>query len=180
LRIWKKLSESVVFTNPWWTYKRDTCELPTGKSGEYHYVHTNGSAMTIPVMNDGRVLLVRQYRYLNRKESIEFPCGSVKDGSTYDETAAHELVEETGYSAGMLSMVGEFNPYNGVTDELCHVYVAGELVHIGGRPDETEEFELVPMRGEEIDRSIRDGTIWDGMTIAAWSVAKGSVSRFHS
>jgi 8-oxo-dGTP pyrophosphatase MutT (NUDIX family) len=180
LGIWKKLSESVVFKNPWWTYKKDIYELPTGKPGEYHYVHTNGSAMTIPVMRDGKMLLVRQYRYLNHKESIEFPCGSVKDGSTYDETAAHELAEETGYSAGSISMVGEFNPYNGVTDELCHVYVARELVHVGGRPDETEEFELVPMMGDEIDSSIRNGTIWDGMTIAAWFVAKGAVAGFSS
>ena len=45
LKPWKKLSESIVFRNPYWTYKRDAFELPTGKPGEYHYVHTNGYSM---------------------------------------------------------------------------------------------------------------------------------------
>jgi len=175
LKPWKKLSESVLFKNNWWTYKMDAVELPMGKSGEYHYVHSNGSSMIIPIMNDGRVLMVKQYRYLAEKESIEFPCGSVKDGSTHDETAWHELAEETGYSSNRLFMVGEFNPYNGITNEMCHVYIARELQHVGGTPDETEEFELRPMSSEEIENSIRSGVIWDGMSIAAWHIVKAKV-----
>lgn len=177
LRPWKKLSESVVFKNPWWTYKRDEFELATGKFGEYHYVHTNGASMIIPIMADGKILTVKQYRYLCEKESVEFPCGSVKDGSTYDETAWHELAEETGYSAKRLSLAGEFNPYNGVTDEMCRVYIARELQHVDGVPDETEEFELVPLTGEQIDKHIHDGVIWDGMSIAAWFIVQSKVRQ---
>lgn len=172
LNSWKKLTESILFTNPWWTYKRDTCELPSGKPGEYHYVHTNGSSLVIPVLNDGKILLVKQYRYLVNRESVEFPCGSVKTGSTYDQTAWHELAEETGYSAKHLFLIGEFNPYNGITDEMCHVYLARDLQLVGASPDETEEFELMPLLPEEIHASIKDGTIWDGMTIAAWGIAR--------
>jgi ADP-ribose pyrophosphatase len=172
LRPWKKLSESILFRNPWWTCKRDTFELPSGKPGEYHYVHTNGSSMVIPVLGDGTLVLVNQYRYLMGKESMEFPCGSVKERSNHDETARHELVEETGYSAKGLSKVGKFNPYNGVTDEMCHVYIARDLEFVGGTPDETEEFEIVLMAPSEIDERIRTGVIWDGMTIAAWAIAK--------
>ena len=172
LKMWKKISESILFKNPWWTYRRDEVELPNGKIGEYHYVHTNGSSMVIPIMSDGKVLAVKQYRYLCQKESIEFPCGSVKDGSSHDETAWLELAEETGYSAKDLLLVGEFNPYNGVTDELCRVYIGKELQQVGGTPDETEEFELVPLDSTEIDRFITEGVIWDGMTIAAWSLAR--------
>ena len=169
---WKKLAESIVFRNPWWTYKRDAFELPSGKPGEYHYVHTNGSSMVIPVLGDGTMLMVNQYRYLMGKESIEFPCGSVKDGSNHDETARHELVEETGYLAKSLSKAGEYNPYNGVTNEMCHVYMARDLEYVGGTPDETEEFEIVHMTPAEIDERIRTGVIWDGMTIAAWAIAR--------
>jgi ADP-ribose pyrophosphatase len=172
LKTWKKLSESLLFKNPWWTYKRDGIELPSGKPGEYHYVHTNGSSMVVPIQEDGTVVLVNQYRYLLNKESLEFPCGSVKDGSTHDETARQELVEETGYSPKSLIPAGEFNPYNGVTDEMCRVYVARDLQYIGGTPDETEEFEIVRATPAEIDAYIGSGAIWDGMTIAAWSIAK--------
>lgn len=171
LRPWKKLSESILFRNQWWTYKRDTFELPSGRPGEYHYVHTDGSSMVIPVLGDGTLVLVNQYRYLVGKESLEFPCGSVREGSTHDETARHELVEETGYSAKGLSKVGEFNPYNGVTNEMCHVYMARDLEYLGGTPDETEEFEIVRITPAEIDERIRTGVIWDGMTIAAWAIA---------
>jgi ADP-ribose pyrophosphatase len=175
LTAWKKRSESVLFKNLWWTYKRDELELPNGKFGEYHYVHTNGSSMVIPIMSDGKILTVKQYRYLCGKESIEFPCGSVKDGSSYDETVWQELAEETGYSAKQLSLIGEFNPYNGVTDEMCHVYVAREMQHVGATPDETEEFELLSLSVEEVDKHIRDGIIWDGMSIAGWSIVKQKV-----
>ena len=176
LRPWKHLSESIVLKNAWWTYKRNQFELPSGKPGEYHYVHTNGSSMVVPILSDGKVLMVNQYRYLCRRNSLEFPCGSVKDEATYDETARLELVEETGFAAGRILFVGEFNPYNGVTDEMCHVYVARDLQHVGGTPDETEEFELVQMESRDIEKAIVQGEIWDGMSIAAWMIVKSRLS----
>ncbi|HSM00420.1 MAG TPA: NUDIX hydrolase [Candidatus Limnocylindria bacterium] len=174
---WKKRSESIVFRNPYWTYKRDVFELPSGKSGEYHYVHTNGSSMVVPVLEGGTLLLVNQYRYLLDRESAEFPCGSVKDGSTHEETARQELTEEAGYFAGNLVLAGEFNPYNGVTDEMCRVYVARDLQYVGAKPDETEEFELLRVTPAEVEGRIRSGAIWDGMTIAAWFLAKPEIDR---
>ena len=172
LKPWKKISESTIIRNGWWTYKQDLCELPLGSNGEYHYVHTNGSSMIIPVTDDGKIMMVNQYRYLAHRESIEFPCGSVKDGSTHDKTAWHEFAEETGYSANELFMVGAFNPYNGITDEMCHIYVARDLRFVGGTPDETEEFELLTLSRDDIDEKIQTGVIWDGMSIAAWAVGK--------
>jgi ADP-ribose pyrophosphatase len=175
LKPWKRLTEETLFRNNWWTYKRDTFELPNGKVGEYNYVHIGGSAMVVPIMKDGRVLLVNQYRYLNARESLEFPCGSVKEGMSHEETAWHELAEETGYSSSRWFQAGEFNPYNGVTNEICKVYIARDLQHVGGTPDETEEFELVPLTAGEIGEKISSGEIWDGMTIAAWTIVKAKV-----
>lgn len=177
LQRWKKLSEETLFKNAWWTYKRDICELPNGKIGEYNYVHLGGSAMIVPITRDGRMLLVKQYRYLNDRESIEFPCGSVKEGMSHDETAWRELTEETGYTSSRFFLVGEFNPYNGVTNEICKVYIARELQHVGGVADETEEFELVPLTSEELEEKIRSGEVWDGMTLAAWMLVKSTVGR---
>jgi ADP-ribose pyrophosphatase len=136
--------------------------------------------MVVPVGADGRLLLVNQYRYLLDRESLEFPCGSVKDGSTYDRTAWEELAEETGFSAGSLFGVGEFDPYNGVTDEMCRVYVATALRFVGGAPDDTEEFELVWLTPGELDERIASGFIWDGMTIAAWAIARSKTAASSS
>ncbi len=53
---WKKLTSRELFRNPWWTYRMDTVELPGGREGEYHYVHTGGSVMLVPVHSDGRIV----------------------------------------------------------------------------------------------------------------------------
>jgi ADP-ribose pyrophosphatase len=172
LKKWKKLSETQLFKNSWWSYRKDTTELPTGSRGEYHYVHTNGASMIVPVLGDGRIVLVKQYRYLNDMESLELPCGGVKEGRTYEQTAKEELREEGGFIAQNWTLAGQFNPYNGVTDEICKVYVAKELTEVPSQPDETEEFERFFLTPGEIDLRIAGGAIWDGMTIAAWTMAK--------
>jgi ADP-ribose pyrophosphatase len=172
LRPWKRISGGEVHRNPWWSYRRDEVTLPSGRPGEYYYVHTNGSSMTVAVLDDWRILLVKQHRYLASRDSLEFPCGSVKDGASYEQTALLELAEETGYSARTWLQLGEYNPYNGVTDELCRVYVALNLSRVGAEPDETEEFELFALTTEEIDECVEKGEIWDGMTLAAWALAR--------
>ena len=169
---WKKLSQTEVHRNPWWIYRRDEFRLPNGKQSEYHYVHTNGSSLVVPVLNDGRIVLVNQYRYLLDRESLELPCGGIKEGRTYEQTAAQELEEEAGFAARNWTMAGEFNPFNGATDEICRVFIAKNLSPVEAKPDETEEFEQIILRPEELDARIISGVVWDGMTIAGWTIAK--------
>jgi ADP-ribose pyrophosphatase len=83
-----------------------------------------------------------------------------------------ELAEEAGYESGQLEQVGSFNPFNGVTNEMCRVYVARKLRRTTATPDVTEEFEHLELTPSEIDQRIRSGEIWDGMSIAAWSIAR--------
>ena len=128
--------------------------------------------MVVPVDENGRMLLVRQYRYTGKRDSLEFPCGGLKEGSTFEDSAREELVEETGYAPEQLEIAGSFNPCNGLLDEICRVYIARDLRHVGARPDETESFELVSLTEKQMDALIGDGTIWDGMTIAAWAIAR--------
>ena len=176
LRTWKRLRQSFELKNPWWTYRKDEVLLPSGNQGEYHFVHVQGSSMIIPVIRADTLILVNQYRYLANRESLEFPCGSVKEGSTYDETARHELEEETGFGTENLEAVADFNPYNGVTDEMCRVYIARNLAPVSARPDDTEEFEHVCLTCSELDRKIRSGEVWDGMTLAAWALVRHLVN----
>jgi ADP-ribose pyrophosphatase len=172
LKPWNKIRRINKITNRWWTYLLDEVELPNGEKGEYHYVHTIGSSMVIPVFDDGKILMVNQYRYLANKESLEFPCGSVKDGSTYEETARLELAEEAGVEGQVMKLAGTFNPYNGVTDEMCNVYIARNLEPVDVPHDDTEEFERVLLTKVEIESKIKSNEIWDGMTLAAWLLAK--------
>jgi len=169
---WKKLTSAIVHKNPWWTYFLDSFQIPNGVKGEYHYVHTEGSSLIIPVTDDGKIILVNQYRYLKDRESIEFPCGGVKPGHSYDEMAKLELEEETGYTGRSWETAGEFNPFNGVTDEMCRVFIARSLLSGKPKPEATEEFEIVEVSPNHLEEMISSGKIWDGMTLAAWALVR--------
>lgn len=170
LKHWTTLGAETLHRNPWWLYKRDRVVLPSGEESEYHYVQTPGSVMVIPIAADGRFLLVRQYRYLNRRESIEFPGGGIKAGQSAEDAARAELREEAGVTAGVLEEIGYFNPFNGVTDELCRVFVARDLDTVASQPDATEEFELLRLDPAGMRAAVVDGTLWDGMTLASLSL----------
>lgn len=172
---WKKLSERIASANPWWEYRIDTFRLPKGTEGEYHYVYTRGASMVIPLLSDGRIVLVNQYRYLCDRESLEFPCGGVKENSDYLKTAAQELAEEAGFTARDWKLLGTFNPYNGVTNEICNVYLARGLSQVESKPDLTEEFEHVLLSPAELEARIQAGEVWDGMTLAGWTLARSVI-----
>lgn len=172
LKHWKRLSREVKFRNPWWTYLVDKYFVEDGREGEYHICHTAGSAFTVPVLANGKILMVNQYRYLSAKECISFPGGGIKEGQTPDEVSRMELIEETGMD-GDFEKAGYFNPYIGVTDEICHVYISRNL-----RPsaefskDDHEEFELMELSVSELREKIKSNEIFDGMTLAAWALAE--------
>ena len=175
LKPWKKISSEIKFKNPWWTYMYDKYELPGGKAYEYHYVHTAGSSFIIPIKDNGKIILVNQFRYLNERFSIEFPGGGIKEGQTPELVARKELIEETGLD-GDLEKAGFFNPYNGIADEICHVFIARNLKPSNKETkDDSEEFELMELSIEEIDLKISTNEIYDGMTMAAWAIGKNKI-----
>ena len=172
LHRWEKVSSEIKFKNPWWTYKFDKCRLPDGKEYDYHYVHTAGSSFIIPVKDNGKILLVNQYRYLNDRFSIEFPGGGIKENQLPEFVARKELIEETGLK-GDLKKIGYFNPYNGIADEICHVFIANNLMPSDEEiKDEQEEFEMVELTPPEIEQKIQSNEIYDGMTMASWAIAR--------
>jgi len=172
---WKTLLFEEIFSTPWMSIHHKQFELPGGKKGNYFYMHTRGSAMTIPVAEDGKILLVKQYRYLMDEASLEIPCGGIKDGQSEEDAARAELIEETGYDCKKLKRVGGFVPYNGLSDEYCTVFIAWNLSKVEANPDETEQIEVVPLSPEEIDRLIQKNRILDGMSIAGWTLARNHI-----
>ncbi|MBL8000007.1 MAG: NUDIX hydrolase, partial [Candidatus Kapabacteria bacterium] len=161
-----------VLTNPYWRYKHDIYRLHNGKEADYYYAETNGSVFIIPQFEDGRYILVKQFRYLNQKVSLEFPGGGLKDGYSTLEQAHEELREEAGLEASGWDYLGAFNPMNGVTNELCHVYLATGLTRVGAAPEESEQFEFVEMNSDDIRNAISSNDLWDGMTLAAWAMLR--------
>jgi ADP-ribose pyrophosphatase len=170
----RPLDTRVLDTNPYWQYRVDIYRASDGSERPYYYVHTHGSVMIIPITDDGRLVLVRQYRYLWQQESLEFPGGGIPAGATADEQAQRELEEEAGYRAGSLLLVGTFNPMNGVTTERCSVLVAQQLQPTTRATDPAEETEPVLVTFSQMAELIARGSIWDGMTLAAWALFVGT------
>ena len=89
----KKISGIIKFTNKWWDYVVDKYILPNGNEAEYHYVHTLGSVFIVPICDDGKIMMIKQFRYLDQKISLELPGGGMKEGLTKEESAYSELIE---------------------------------------------------------------------------------------
>lgn len=170
LHILKNINSKKIFGNSFWEYYLDKYLLPNNKIGEYHYVKSKGSTMIIPLLNNKKYIMVLQYRYLNQKVSLEFPGGGIKQGYSALKNAKEELIEETGFIANRIEMIGEFNPFNGVTNEICSVYLASELEKTEPKPDSSEEIEIYELSKTQINKKIERGEIWDGMTLASWSL----------
>jgi len=169
---WKTLLSEEMLSTPWMSIFHNLFELPNGKKSNYYYIHTLGSSLIIPVNNDGKIILIKQYRYLFDDVTIEIPCGGIKEGQDENTAARSELIEETGYDCKKLKKMGTFIPYNGISDETCHVFVASGLFHVGAKPDETEQIEVFEADPEDIDKMIEKGKITDGMSIAGWAISR--------
>lgn len=165
------MNEQVLHENPYWTYQQDTYLLADGISqSEYYHVNSRGSTIIIPMLTNAEMIMVRQYRYLNQRFSIEFPGGGIDVGYSSQENALKELQEETGYIAGSITPIGIFNPCNGITNEICSVYIATDLKLAEQKMDITEEIEILQLHKSDISSLIQTGEIWDGMTLASWTL----------
>jgi len=172
---YSQISTDILANNPYWDYKRDLYTLPDLTIGEFHYIETKGSVMIIPLLTLKSMIMVKQFRYLNQQNSLEFPGGGCKTIFSIDENAKRELIEETGYNTHNLIKIGSFNPFNGVTNEICNVYLAKDIIKQNSNPDQSEEFEILNIHFDTFEQLIRSGDIWDGMTLAVWSMFKNSV-----
>lgn len=164
---WSCLSSQVLQRNPYYDFCQDRYQPPRGEVRDYFYISIPGSSMVLPVLESGELVMIRQYRYLMRRLSLEFPAGGVQRGMTPLATAQQELQQEAGLTAGRWEEIGRFAPCNGLSNELCHVFMATELRQTAAAPESTEELEVVHVSMSSLKRMIRTGELWDGMTVAS-------------
>lgn len=169
----KKVSSEVVHKNPWWEYRRDQFVSVDGAKHDYFYGQTRGNVIVIPVLDDGRLVLVRQYRYLNEKHSVEFPGGGISKDESALDAANREFLEETGYKTDNLIKLGTFEPCVGLVKDMSHVFIANELMEMQQPKSEgIEHTEIILRRVDEFENMIKQGEIWDGQMLAAWAIAR--------
>lgn len=146
---------------------RDVVRLPDGREGAREYIRHPGAVAVVPLFDDGRVLLERQFRYPHRREFIEIPAGKLEPGEPPLDTARRELQEETGYSAREWIRLGVIHTAIAYTDEAIGLYLARGLSHSARRLDDGEFLEVLTVPfGEALDM-IRAGRITDAKSVAA-------------
>lgn len=148
---WRRLASRYLFQSRWYSLREDQVQLPGGQQLSYTLIDHPGYTLVVPLLDDGRVVMERIYRYPLDAWLLECPSGGL-DGEAPDVAARRELMEETGYHAGRLEALGSFWSSTGNGNECCHAFLATELV-AAGRPalEVTEQFdiELIPLAALE-------------------------------
>jgi ADP-ribose pyrophosphatase len=161
------LSGEQVFDGTLLKVYRDRVRLPDGSQSGREYIRHPGAVAVVPLFDDGRVLLERQFRYPHRREFIEIPAGKVDPGEPHLETAQRELLEETGYRAAEWTRIGTVHTAIAYTDEAIELFAARKLEAGERKLDAGEFLEVFAVPFGEAIQMIRDGRITDAKTVAA-------------
>ncbi|RZI56720.1 MAG: NUDIX hydrolase [Rubrivivax sp.] len=145
--------------------KRDLIALPNGREATREYIRHPGAAVIVPLFDDGRVLLERQYRYPIGRVVLEFPAGKLDPDETPLRCAMRELVEETGYQAREWAYAGVLHNAIAYSDERIEIFFARGLIAGERRLDDEEFLDLLPVAEDELDRMAFDGRITDAKTL---------------
>ena len=162
-----KVSSELVFDGVLLKVRRDAVRLPDGRPAAREYIRHPGAVAIIPLFDDGRLLLERQFRYPHGREFIEIPAGKLEPGEPALETAKRELLEETGYAAAKWDRLTVIHTAIAYTDEAIEIYVARELTEGKRQLDEGEFLETFSVPLAEAYAMIRDGRITDAKTVSA-------------
>jgi ADP-ribose pyrophosphatase len=146
---------------------RDTVRLPDGATATREYVRHPGAVLVVPLLDDGRLVLERQWRHPVGQVMIEFPAGKIDPGEPPLACARRELLEETGYSAGEWARAGVLHPCIGYSDEAIEVWFARGLSAGARRPDEEEFLEVITAAPGDLLDWCRDGRVTDAKTLVA-------------
>lgn len=156
----------IIFENSWLKFKRDEVELDNQKFERISIIHP-GAVVILPVDEQGKILLARQYRYPVNQILLELPAGRLDDHQNIENEAQRELQEEIGVKANNMVFMGEMLTAPGFTTERLYFFLAKELETAPLQADPGEIIEVVPLHLNEVLEMIKQGLIIDMKTIAA-------------
>lgn len=162
----KTLTSKLLHKGRHFNFKTDEIQLPCGKTTTRDIVDHPGAVAIVPILDDGRILLVKQYRYTTGKELLEIPAGTLEKGEAPDNCARRELKEETGYTAGSMKKILAMYMAPGYSNEVIHLYFATALKASESHAEEDEDIFLEVYSADELIDGIEKNIIEDAKTIA--------------
>lgn len=162
------LASEPVFRGRLLDVRRDRVRLPDGGEAVREYIRHPGAVVIVAMLDDGRLLFERQFRYPLRRSFLEFPAGKLDGDEDLLECARRELREETGYAAREWTHVGVMHPCIGYSDERIEIFLAFGLQSGERALDDGEFLEVVSFDIDEVERMIAAGEITDAKSIAAF------------
>jgi len=169
----KRIESQIVFSGKILHVRLDRVLLPNGNESTREVVDHPGAVAIVPVTDDGRVILVRQYRYPVEEILLEIPAGKLDSGEAPEECALRELEEETGFRAGKLEKLTSFYSTPGFSNEILHLYLARELQEVEQKLDGDEFLNVEYYTAEDIkllrtSNKIKDGKTMLGLLMAGY------------
>jgi ADP-ribose pyrophosphatase len=147
--------------------RRDRARMPDGSETVREYIVHPGAVLVIPVRDDGRLIVERQFRYPHNRSFLEFPAGKLDPGESALATGVRELIEEAGYTAQIWIRLGTVHPVIAYSTEAIELYAARALSHVGAKLDPGEFLELVEQSEAVLYEAIESERLTDAKTIAA-------------
>lgn len=154
----------------------DRVRLPNGKESTREIIRHPGAVVVIGLLDNGKLLFERQFRYPVRSVMLELPAGKIDRGEHPLDTAKRELREETGYRARQWQHLGTLHPAIGYADERIEIFWAQGLCFVGDSPDHDEILEIVELSIADALLAVKDGDITDAKTIVALMWADKTLS----
>ncbi|MEO7243594.1 MAG: NUDIX hydrolase [Rubrivivax sp.] len=163
----RELQSELVLQGNFLHVRRDRVVLPDGRHAEREYVRHPGAVAVLPLLDDGRILLERQYRYPVQQVLLEIPAGKIDPGERTFDCAVRELREETGHEAAQWALAGRLHNAAAYSDEFIEIWFARALRPGPQRLDDGEFIELISLTEAELDALACSGRLTDAKTLIA-------------
>jgi ADP-ribose pyrophosphatase len=166
-------TKRIVYRGPFFLLREHKIRFPDGRRGKRIILEHPGAVAALPLLPDGKIIMVSQYRKAIERETLEIPAGKREKGESPEKCIRRELVEETGFRAGILTELFSYYPSFGISNEIIHIYLARKLRRSeSSRADETYlERLILPL--EEVKKRIAAGEVKDSKTIIGiWALER--------